>query len=182
MIFQKTDLSGVYIIDLEPQFDQRGFFARQWSQDQSPDSGLTTGFVQCSISFNELKGTLRGMHFQHKPYEEVKIVRCTMGRMVDVILDIRPDSPTFKQWISVELSADNHKSVYISKGLAHGFQTLEDRTEVYYQISEYYHPESSGRVGWDDPEFNILWPISPAIISDADRGYIPFTRQDYFKR
>lgn len=179
MIFTSTILEGVYIVDLEPHYDTRGFFARAWCQNEFSDHNLMENFVQCSISFNHLKGTLRGMHFQVVPNKENKIVRCTMGRIYDVVLDLRPVSVSYRRWISVELSAVNRKSIYIPQGLAHGFQTLEDNCEVFYQISEFYHPECSRRVGWNDPAFNIMWPLPNPIMSDADRNYIPFSEQDF---
>jgi dTDP-4-dehydrorhamnose 3,5-epimerase len=130
--------------------------------------------VQCNISFNKKKGTLRGMHYQSVPYEEVKLVRCTMGAIYDVIIDLRPDSPTFKQWLATELTAENRRMLYIPEKFAHGFQTLTNNTEVFYLMSEFYHPESARGVRWDDPAFEVKWPIRrQQIISPKDRGY-PF--------
>lgn len=174
MIFAETKIPGVCIIDLERREDDRGFFARVWCQREFQEHRLNPRLVQCSISFNEKKGTLRGMHFQTAPHEEAKLVRCTMGSIYDVILDLRPSSPTFKEHVAVVLSAENRKMVYAPEGLAHGFQTLEDRTEVFYQMSQCYVPASGGGVRWDDPAFGIPWPAAERIISERDRSYPDF--------
>jgi dTDP-4-dehydrorhamnose 3,5-epimerase len=174
MIFCETKLKGAYIIKPEPIKDDRGFFARSWCQKEFSDRGLNPNLVQCNISFNRYKGTLRGMHYQVQPHAEAKLVRCTMGAIYDVIIDIRSNSPTFKQWTSVELTAENRQMLYIPEGMAHGFQTLVDNTEVFYQMSEFYHPESARGIRWDDPTFEIKWlPLNP-IISDKDRSYAKF--------
>lgn len=174
MIFTETKLPGAFILDLEPREDDRGFFARVWCQREFQAHRLNPRLVQCSISFNERKGTLRGMHFQSAPYEEAKLVRCTMGAIYDVILDLRPHSPTFKEHVAVVLSAESRKMVYVPEGLAHGFQTLEDRTEVFYQMSEFHAPASVRGVRWDDPAFRIPWPAAERIISQRDRSYPDF--------
>ena len=158
MIFTETKLKGAFVLEPERQEDERGFFARTFCQKEFEAHGLNPRLVQCNISFNKKKGTLRGMHYQAAPYEEAKLVRCTMGAIYDVIIDLRPQSPTYKQWIAEELSAENRKMLYIPGGFAHGFQTLEDNTEVFYQMSGYYAPEHATGVRWDDPTFGIKWP------------------------
>jgi dTDP-4-dehydrorhamnose 3,5-epimerase len=173
--FIETKLKGAYIIEVEPIEDERGFFARSWCQKEFIEHGLNSNLVQCNISFNRKQGTLRGMHYQAKPHEEAKLVRCTMGAIYDVIVDIYPDSPTFKQWVAVELTAENRKMLYIPGGMAHGFQTLVDNTEVFYQMSEFYYPQSAKGVRWDDPIFKIDWPENDQlVISDKDRSYPDF--------
>src|SRR6266487_3389064 len=161
MIFIETTLKGAFIIEPERLEDERGFFARSFCRKEFEDHGLNPNLVQCSISFNKKKGTLRGMHYQISPHAEAKLVRCTMGAIYDVIIDLRPHLPTFKQWIAVELTAENRQMLYIPEGFAHGFQTLTDNTEVYYQMSQFYYPEYSRGVRWDDPAFGIVWPEAP---------------------
>ncbi|HAF13528.1 MAG TPA: dTDP-4-dehydrorhamnose 3,5-epimerase [Blastocatellia bacterium] len=173
MIFKETKLRGAYIIEPELIQDERGFFARTWSQEEFASRGLNSKLVQCNSSFNKQRGTLRGMHYQIPPHEEAKLVRCTAGAIYDVIVDLRVDSPTWLKWIGVELIASTPLMVYIPEGFAHGFQTLEDDTEVFYQVSEYYHPELARGVRWDDPAFSINWPLSISVISERDRSY-PF--------
>ncbi|RUT33267.1 dTDP-4-dehydrorhamnose 3,5-epimerase [Paenibacillus zeisoli] len=173
MIFHKTSLEDAYIIEAEPIEDERGYFARTWCKREFEAQGLSSELVQCSISFNKRRGTLRGMHYQIAPYEEVKLVRCTRGSIFDVIIDMRPNSRTYLKWISIELTANNRKMLYIPAGFAHGFQTLEDNTEVSYQMNEFYHPECARGIRWDDPLFNIDWPITDQIImSEKDRAYL----------
>lgn len=175
MKFTETQLKGAYIIELEVIQDERGFFARSWCHQEFATKGLNPSLVQCNISFNCKKGTLRGMHYQAKPHEEAKLVRCTMGAIYDVIVDIRPDSSTFKQWVAVELTAKNRKMLYIPEGFAHGFQTLEDNTEVFYQMSQFYRPESGKGIPWDDPNLKITWPeVDQRVISDKDLNYPGF--------
>ena len=172
MIFTETKLKGAYIIEPEPIKDGRGFFARAWCKQEFKKQGLITDFVQANISFNAKAGTLRGMHYQIAPYEEIKLIRCTRGAIFDVIIDLRPESVSYRQWISVELSADNYRMLYIPKGFAHGFQTLLDISEVYYLHSEYYVPKASTGVRWDDPAFSIEWPETlRRILSDKDRNW-----------
>ncbi len=173
MIFTETKLHGAFVIEPELIEDERGFFARTWSQTEFVQHGLNPRVVQTNLSFNQRRGTLRGMHFQAKPHEEAKVVRCTAGSIADVIVDLRPESPTFRQWIKVELSANNRLMLYVPESFAHGFQTLEDDTEVAYQISEYYHPESARGVRWDDPVFGVDWPLEISVISERDRSH-PF--------
>ncbi len=174
MIFTETPLKSAYIIELEQIEDERGFFARSWCAREFAELGLNPNLVQCNVSFNKKKGTLRGMHYQASPHEEAKMVRCTKGSLYDVIVDLRKDSPTFKQWFSVDLTAENRKQLYIPEGFAHGFLTLEDGTEIFYHMTEFYHPESAKRIRWNDSAFQIKWPISDWIISEQDRGYPDF--------
>jgi dTDP-4-dehydrorhamnose 3,5-epimerase len=174
MIFTETKLKGAYIIEPERRKDERGFFARTWCQQEFAATCPSVAWVQCNISFNEQQGTLRGMHYQVAPYEEAKLVRCTMGAVYDVIIDLRHDSPTFRQWSSVELTADNRLLLFIPEGFAHGFQTLMDATEVFYQMSQFYAPECARGVRWDDPAFKVCWPAAKRIISERDRGYPDF--------
>ena len=172
MIFAETKLKGAYVIEPERLEDERGFFARTFGHEEFAAHGLRNRFVQCSISFNQKKGTLRGMHYQVAPYEEAKLVRCTMGAIYDVIIDLRSGSPTFKQWVAVELTAQNRNMLYVPEGLAHGFQSLEDDTEVFYQISEFYHPESARGIRWDDPALAIEWPAErERIVSLEDQSH-----------
>lgn len=171
MIFIETMLKGAYIIDIEPHEDERGFFARSWCADEFEKHGLNPRLSQSSISYNKNRGTLRGMHYQVTPFAEAKLVRCTMGVIYDVIIDLRADSLTFRQYLSVELNSQNHRALYIPKDFAHGFQTLTDNTEVFYQISEFFHPEYTRGVRWDDPAFGINWHILPPIISEQDASY-----------
>lgn len=171
MIFTETKLKGAYIIELEPIKDERGFFARSWCKKQFRDYGLNDNLVQCNISFNLQSGTLRGMHYQIAPYEEDKLVRCTSGSIYDVIVDMRKDSKTYKEWISVELTSENRKMIYIPKGFAHGFQVLQNNTEVFYQMTEFYNGEYSRGFRWNDSQFDIKWPIETKIISLKDQSY-----------
>lgn len=168
MKFTETKLKGAFIIDIEPREDERGFFARSWCEDEFKKHGLNPRLAQCNISFNKKKGTLRGMHYQVAPFAEAKLVRCTRGAIYDVIIDLRPDSPTFKRWVSVELAAENHRALYVPEDFAHGFQTLMDNTEVFYQMSEFYHPECARGVRWNDVAFEIVWPILDVVISEND--------------
>ena len=174
MIFSATKLGGAFLVDPEPHRDERGLFARTWCRHEFEAHGLNAHLVQCSISFSKKRGTLRGMHYQVKPFEEAKLVRCTAGAIHDVIIDLRPASPTFKQWIGVELTGDNRRMLYIPEGFAHGFQTLVDETEVFYQISEFYAPEYAKGVRWNDPAFGIAWPTAERIVSERDRTYPDF--------
>jgi dTDP-4-dehydrorhamnose 3,5-epimerase len=177
MIFTETKIRGVYVIEPELLTDERGFFARSFCKDEFRKYGLETDIVQCNISYNKIKGTLRGMHYQVPPFEEAKIVSCTKGSIYDVVLDLRKDSKTYCQWIATELSETNFKMVYIPKGCAHGFQTMEDNTMVYYQMTEFYHPECAWGVRWDDPAFIITWPMpDDATISDKDIQYKIFRK------
>ena len=175
MIFQETKLKGSFIIEPEKQVDDRGFFSRSFCRREFEGEGLNPDFVQCNISFNRKKGTLRGMHYQASPYEEAKLVRCTRGAIYDVVVDLRKNSPTFKQWTAVEMNLDNLKMLYIPVGFAHGFQTLDENTEVFYQMSECFSPDHIRGVRWDDPAFGIEWPETDVrIISEKDRKYPDF--------
>lgn len=174
MLFHETKLPGVFEIQLEPRVDERGFFARCWCQKEFEAHGLNPRLVQCSISFNIRKGTLRGMHYQVPPHAEAKLVRCTRGSVYDVVVDLRRASPMFRKWIGVPLTAENRHMVYIPEGCGHGFLTLEDHSEVFYQISEFYNPESARGVRWDDPAFQITWPGIVEVISQRDRTYPAF--------
>ena len=174
MIFTETPLKGAYIIELERIEDERGFFARSWCAREFAEHGLNPNLVQCNVSFNKKKGTLRGMHYQAAPHEEAKMLRCTKGSLYDVIVDLRKDSPTFKQWFSVDLTAENSKQLYIPEGFAHGFQTLEDGTEIFYHMSELYYPQSALGMRYDDPVFGIEWPLTHPILSSKDAVYEDF--------
>jgi dTDP-4-dehydrorhamnose 3,5-epimerase len=174
MIFTPTSLKGAYIIDPELAQDERGAFARTFCQNEFRERGLKDYFVQCNISLNRKKGTLRGMHYQAPPHEEAKLVRCTAGAIYDVIVDLRPSSATYRQWISVELTTANHRALYVPEGFAHGFQTLCDDSEVFYQMSEFYHPECARGFRWNDPKFNIDWPDEMLIVSLSDQSYRNF--------
>lgn len=174
MKFIKTPIPGAYLIEMEPLADERGFFARSWCCDEFAQRGLNAKLVQCNITYNKKRGTLRGMHYQAEPFPEAKLVRCTMGAIYDVILDLRCDSTAFKRWEAFELSAANRRMLYIPEGVAHGLQTLEDDSEVFYQMSEYYHPECAKGVRWDDPVFGIKWPISEPVMSERDLSFSCF--------
>ena len=168
MKFLKTKLKDLFIIEFEKSEDERGSFYRIWDKKIFQENGLNDNLVQISISFNKKKGTLRGMHFQKKPFEEAKIVRCTKGKIFDVVIDLRPESKTFMNWASFELDSNESKILYIPEGFAHGFQTLEDNTELVYQISNWYSPEHASGLRWNDNKFQINWPIQNPIISKKD--------------
>ena len=174
MIFTAAPIPGAYVIDPERLEDERGFFARTWCQREFKAHGLNPGLAQCNISYNRRKGTLRGMHYQAVPHAEARLVRCTSGAIYDVIVDLRPDSVTFKRWFPVELTADNRRMLYIPEGLAHGFLTSRDDTEVFYQMSEFYTPGSARGVRWNDPAFGIEWPQEIQVIAERDRNYPDF--------
>ena len=166
-----TPLAGAYLIEPEPMRDARGFFARSYCEREFAAQGINGRPVQCNISYNTKRGTLRGMHFQRAPHGEAKLVRCTAGGIYDVIIDLRRDSPTFRQWAGFELTADNRSALYIPEGFAHGFQTLTDDSEVFYQMFDFFEPGSAGGVRWDDPAFGIAWPLTDPVMSDKDRAY-----------
>lgn len=174
MIFLETKLPGVFEIHIEAKPDERGFFARTWCQQEFEAQGLNGRMVQSSLSFNSRKGTLRGMHYQVAPYEEAKLIRCTRGAIYDVVVDLRPQSRTFKDWIAAVLTAEKRNMVYVPRGCAHGFLTLEDSSEVNYQMSEFWNAESARGVRWDDPVFRIEWPAKVEVISERDRTYPDF--------
>ncbi len=168
MKFSEISLSGAFIIELESFVDDRGSFTRTFCANEFKKYNLETNFVQCSASSNKKKHTLRGMHYQGEPYEEVKLVRCTQGRVLDIIVDIRPKSPTYLNHFSIELTATNHKCLYVPKGFAHGFLTLEDDSEIFYHMSEFYRSENYCGMRWNDPKLNISWPTETPIISEKD--------------
>lgn len=168
MVFTETELPGAFIIDSEVIEDERGFFARIWSAEEFAQRELNSRIAQCNISFNRKRGTLRGMHYQIKPHEEAKLVRCTAGAIWDVIVDLRANSKTVHKWVAVELTSRNRRMLYVPEGFAHGFQTLADDTEVAYQVSEHYHPEAARGVRWDDPALGIEWPLPVSKVSERD--------------
>ncbi len=174
MIFKPTDLPGAFVIEPERKADHRGYFGRTFCEKEFASLGLETRIAQCSVSFNQRKGTLRGMHYQVAPFEEVKLVRCTRGAVYDVILDLRRDSPAFQRHFAVQLDEWSGKMVYIPAGLAHGFQTLEDDTEVFYQMSKIYSADHARGVRWDDPAFGIRWPEDKRTILERDQSYSDF--------
>jgi dTDP-4-dehydrorhamnose 3,5-epimerase len=174
LIFTPTPLAGAFVVDPEPRNDHRGFFARAWCQKEFEAQGLNTRLVQCNISFNPKKGTWRGMHFQDAPHEETKLIRCTMGSIWDVIVDLRSESPTFRQHFAVTLSAENRRMLYIPETFAHGFLTLQDDSEVFYLMSEFHNPSSARGFRWNDPFFNIQLPTEVSVISGRDRDYPDF--------
>jgi dTDP-4-dehydrorhamnose 3,5-epimerase len=174
MNFHKAKIAGVFEVCLEPRTDDRGFFARAWCQKEFAAQGLNSTVVQCNISRNARKGTLRGMHYQAHPFSETKVVRCTRGAVYDVVLDLRPKSKTFKQWVSVVLTEESGNMVYIPDGCAHGFLSLKDGSDVFYQMSEFYNPEAARGVRWNDDAFGIVWPEKVEVISERDRTYPDF--------
>lgn len=172
MKFTETKLKGAFIIELEQREDERGFFARTFCQREYESHGLNPHVAQCSMSFNKRKGTLRGIHYQAPPHAEAKTVCCVRGAIYDVMVDLRRESPTFKQWVGVELSAAGREMVYVPEGFGHGFQTLDDGCEVHYQMSEFYDAEAARGVRWNDPAFGIVWPIAEGVvISERDAHY-----------
>lgn len=171
MTFTESRLPGAWIIDARTFHDDRGGFAVVWAADQFARHGLDTGLSQCNLAWNRRRGTLRGMHFQLPPHEQVKIVRCSRGALLDVIVDLRPHSATFRQWDAVELTADNRRQLYVPGGFAHGYLTLVDDTEAYYHASTPYAPAHESGLRWDDPAFGIEWPFEPLVISDKDRAW-----------
>jgi dTDP-4-dehydrorhamnose 3,5-epimerase len=177
MIFTETKLAGAWILDIERHSDERGFFARTYCRREFERHGLSPRIVQTNVSFSKRRGTVRGMHYQAAPYAEAKLVRCTRGALYDVIIDLRPQSPTFTQWLGVELTADNYRMLYVPEGFAHGFYTLVDEVEVAYQVSQSYTPEAERGVRWNDPAFAIDWPGPVITISDKDRQWPDFVAE-----
>lgn len=171
MIFTPLDLKDSYLVEPEKIEDERGFFARSWDQTIFEENNLNPKITQCNISFNKKKGTLRGMHFQIDPYQEEKLVRCTKGSVFEVLIDNRPNSKTFRKWTSIVLSSENYKMVYVPKGFALGFQTLEDNTELFYQMSQNFNPKFSTGIKWNDPKIKIDWPMKPTVISSKDQSW-----------
>ena len=176
MIFTETKIPGVYVIESQRFADERGFFAPSFRQKEFQDRGLSGVFVENNISYSKRRGTLRGMHYQAAPYGQAKLVRCTRGAVFDVAVDLRPNSPTFKKWVGVNLTAENRSMLYLPGDCGHGFQTLVDDTEVFYMVSEVYVPQSGKGVRWNDPAFDIVWPLSEdAILIERDQKYANFT-------
>lgn len=171
MIFTETRLRGAFTIDIEPREDNRGFFARAFCQREFQEHGLKPVIAQANLAFNKYKGTVRGMHFQYPPAPETKLVRATRGAILDIIVDLRPESPTYLQHVSVELSADNHRALYVPERFAHGYQVLEDRTETSYQVGEFYTPGAEGGLRHDDPRLGLEWPLPVGEISAKDNGW-----------
>jgi len=176
MKFTETELKGGYIIDLQKIEDDRGFFARGWCKNEFEEHGISSNLAQANISFNKFKGTLRGLHYQASPYEEAKLVRCIKGGIFDVMVDLREGSPTYGKWVGAELTAENHRMLLVPEGFAHGFQTLEDDTEVFYQVSEFYTPNAEQGARYDDPVFAIEWPLEVSVISDKDANWAAFKK------
>ncbi|MGI0073219.1 MAG: dTDP-4-dehydrorhamnose 3,5-epimerase [Nitrosotalea sp.] len=176
MIFTETKLKSSFIIEIEKVEDERGFFARSWDKKIFEERGLNSNLVQCDISFNKKKGTIRGLHYQISPYEEAKLVRCTKGKVFEVMIDLRPKSETFMSWFGIELNACNYKMLYVPEGFALGLQTLEDNTELFYQMSQIYMPEYSRGILWNDEIFRITWPLKSTVISKKDLSYTPFKK------
>ncbi|MDJ1472930.1 dTDP-4-dehydrorhamnose 3,5-epimerase [Cytophagaceae bacterium DM2B3-1] len=175
MIFTETELKGAFILEIKKLEDERGFFGRSWCKREMEEHGLNGNVVQTNVSYNKVKGTFRGMHFQRAPHQETKLVRCTKGAILDVIIDLRPASPTYKKWIAVELTEKNHKMLYVPEDFAHGFVTLEDETEVTYQVTQFYTPGAEGGLRWNDPAFGIQLPITPTVISAKDAAWADYT-------
>ena len=175
MIFKKTNIIGAFIIDINKLGDERGFFARMWCKKEFEESGIKINMLQTNIAFSKYKGTLRGLHYQVKPFEEAKLVRCTKGSIFDVIVDLRPESSTYKKWIGVGLSEHNYKMLYVPEGCAHGYQTLEDNTELIYQVSQFYSPDHERGARYNDPSFGIEWPVDVRVISDKDKNWQDYT-------
>lgn len=171
MIFTETKLSGAFVIDIEPREDDRGFFARSFCQNEFVEHGLKPVIAQANVAFNHKKGTLRGMHFQFPPAAETKLVRCTRGAIVDIIVDLRPESPTYLEHVSVELSEDNHRAIFVPERFAHGYQALADATETSYMVGEFYTPETEGGLRYDDPGLGLQWPLPVAVISEKDERF-----------
>ncbi|PAU94012.1 dTDP-4-dehydrorhamnose 3,5-epimerase [Aliifodinibius salipaludis] len=176
MIFNETELNDAFVIDLKKLGDERGFFARAFCVNEFKEQGIEFSVAQANVSYNRYKHTLRGMHYQEEPYGEAKLVRCTRGAIWDAIIDVRPDSSTYMQWIGVELTEQNYRMLYIPEGFAHGFITLEDETEVTYQVSEFYTPGAEKGIRWDDQSFNIDWPADPKIMSEKDKSWSDFKK------
>jgi dTDP-4-dehydrorhamnose 3,5-epimerase len=171
LILTETPLAGAFVLDVERLEDERGFFARTFCGDELRAHGLESNVAQCSVSFNRARGTLRGLHYQDAPHEEVKIVRCTRGAIWDVVVDLRRHSDTYRRWTAIDLTADNRRALYIPRGMAHGFITLSDDSEVFYMMGNRYVEGAARGIRWDDPAFAIHWPLAPTVMSDRDRTY-----------
>jgi dTDP-4-dehydrorhamnose 3,5-epimerase len=181
MIFTETKLKGAFIIDVKRLEDERGFFGRAWCKKEFEEHGLNSNAVQANVSHNKLAGTLRGLHYQTAPFTESKTVRCTEGSIFDVIVDLRTESPTYKQWLGVTLTAQSFRMLYVPDGFAHGFITLEDNTAVHYMVTEYYTPGAEKGIRYDDPAFNIDWALAPTIVSDKDLIHPPYSEKTFTK-
>lgn len=178
MIFRETPLRDACIIDIERREDERGFFARTWCKQEFENQGIKGPPVQVNVAFNKHEGTLRGMHYQVSPYEEAKLIRCTRGSIYDVIIDLRPHSPSYKEWFGIKLTEQNHRMLYVPEGFAHGYQTLEPNTEVTYQVSQYYVPNAEQGIRWNDPSFRIEWPVTERrTISRKDQTWPDFVEK-----
>lgn len=175
MIFTETKLKGAYIIDIEKREDSRGFFARAFCQKEMAAHGLKPVIAQANLAFNIRKGTVRGMHYQYPPAAESKLVRCTRGAILDIIVDLRPESPTYLQHIEVELSEDNYRALYVPERFAHGYQALRDGTETSYQVGEFYTPDAEGGLRYDDPKLGLKWPLPISVVSDKDKAFKPLS-------
>lgn len=174
MKFDKCEIEDACIITIDRMSDNRGFFSRAFDKDQFIENGLNSDIIHCNISYSDFKGTIHGLHYQIPPYDEEKIIRCTNGKIFDVIVDTRKNSKTFKKWMGIELSSSNHKILYVPKGCAHGFITLEDSTEVFYQNTQIFKHECERGIRWDDPTFQIKWPIKPSLVSQKDSSWERF--------
>lgn len=178
MIFTETKLKGAFILDIERREDSRGFFARAFCQHEFQDHGLKPIIAQANVAFNHSKGTVRGMHFQFPPSAETKLVRCTRGAILDIIVDLRPDSPTYLQHVAVELSEDNSRALYVPERFAHGYQTLRDKTETSYQVGEFYTPGAEGGLLYNEPRLRLEWPLPAAVISEKDQAWKSLDQQE----
>lgn len=181
MIFTETKLSGAFLVEVKKIEDDRGFFGRAWCRKEFEDHGLNGNVVQLNTSFSRYKGTIRGMHYQVDPYQETKFIRCTRGSIFDVMIDLRPESPTFLQWVGNVLSADNYTMAYVPENFAHGFITLEDNTEVYYPVTQFYTPGAERGFRFNDPTFKVDWPVEAVHVSDKDMGHADFDPQNFMK-
>lgn len=175
MVFTRTRIPGAFLIEIEKRSDARGFFARAWCENEFHEHGIDVQFVQANIGFSEHAGTVRGLHYQLAPHEETKLIRCTRGAVFDVIVDLRTTSPGYKQWYGVELSEQNHRMLYVPGGCAHGYQTLTESAEVFYPVSTFFKPEAERGIRYDDPTFNIEWPIHVRVISEKDRAWTDYS-------
>jgi len=174
MIFVPLPLNGAHLIDVEPRPDERGFFVRTWCAREFAARGLNTRLAECAVSFNRRRGTLRGLHYQVAPHAQAKLVQCARGAIHDVIVDLRPESPTYRQWSAVTLTEASRRMLYVPEGFAHGFQTMEDATEVLYHLSDFYHPAAERGIRWDDPGFAIVWPEAERTVSSRDQTFADF--------
>lgn len=179
MIFEELKLKGAYLIKIKKIEDGRGFFGRAWCKNEFDEYGLNSEIKQINTSFTKEKGTIRGMHYQVDPYQETKFIRCTRGRIYDVIIDLRPGSPTFMEWVGNELSADNYNMIYVPENFAHGMLSLEDNSEIYYPVTEFYTPGAERGIRWDDLSFNIQWPVPVKVVSEKDNAHTDFNKSDF---